>query len=111
MGRRAKNKQPAPEPLWAPIKPLGKRKADLDLKDGHVGGRPAKKVKGDVKTKVKAKGGRGPVTNTNGKSGQGRRRGAVTGGRDVGGDGESVDGWEDVEDEGEGGEDLKAHVR
>jgi hypothetical protein len=110
MGRRAKNKQPAPEPLWDPSKPSGKRKADLDLKDRDGGGRPAKKAKGDVETKVKLKGARGPANNMKGGSGRGRGR-AIVGRRNVGDDGEDVDGWEDVEDEDEGGVNLKAHVR
>ncbi|KAJ7156073.1 NOL1/NOP2/sun family RNA met [Mycena crocata] len=85
MGRRAKNKQAAPEPLdkkeYTSTKKLGKRKADADLDDKP---RPAKKSKDSASGKSKSK----P------KSSKGGPRVKFAD------DANSSDGWEDVQDEG-----------
>jgi len=101
MGRRAKNKQSAPEPLDAKPTPsskkLGKRKADSDDLDGKQSQRPSKKVKdGQEYPKAKSKGTSKPTKDSkkNGKS--------------ISFDGQdSGDGWEDVDDD----VDLKKHVK
>jgi len=82
MGRRAKNKQSAPEPLHSKAsttKKLGKRKADADL-IAHP--RPTKKLK-KVKTES--------ATPT-------RKENAINADHAVS-SGDSGDGWEDVEDD------------
>jgi ribosomal RNA methyltransferase Nop2 len=57
MGRRAKHKQSAPEPLEPKTqfnKKSGKRKAEVDEDDGKSGQRPTKKLK-DLNGKRKEK--------------------------------------------------------
>ena len=101
MGRRAKNKQSAPEPLDAKPTPsskkLGKRKADSDDLDGKQSQRPSKKVKdgqGNPKPKTK---GTSKLT-----------KGSKKKGNSVSfDDQDSGDGWEDVDDD----VDLKTHVK
>ncbi|KAF7967830.1 hypothetical protein HWV62_32953 [Athelia sp. TMB] len=95
MGRRSKNKQAAPLPLYDPTaeprpstKKLGKRKADRD-EDGPA----SKKVKGVGKEKSAGKTKSGPAKKPKKKA--------------AGSDGEGSDGWEDVEDE----VDLKAQTK
>ena len=100
MGRRAKNKQSAPEPLNAKPTPsskkLGKRKADSDL-DGKQSQRPSKKVKdGQGNPKPKAK---GTSKQTKGSKKKGKSVSFD--------DQDSGDGWEDVDDD----VDLKTHVK
>lgn len=94
MGRRAKNKQGAPDPLepkvWTTPKKSGKRKAAADVDvDGKTSARPAKKIKdsdGNVKPKPSTK----PKSSGKGKN-------AV---KDLSDGDDSGDGWEDVESEG-----------
>jgi ribosomal RNA methyltransferase Nop2 len=101
MGRRAKNKQSAPEPLdpkpTPSSKKLGKRKADSDDLDGKQSQRPSKKVKdGQGNPKAKTKGTSKPT------------KGSKKKGKYIASDGQdSGDGWEDVDDD----VDLKAHVK
>ena len=101
MGRRAKNKQSAPEPLDAKPTPsskkLGKRKADSDDLDGKQSQRPSKKVKdGQGNPKPKTKGTSKPI------------KGSKKKGKSVSfDDQDSGDGWEDVDDD----VDLKTHVK
>ncbi|KAF9483888.1 NOL1/NOP2/sun family putative RNA met [Pholiota conissans] len=92
MGRRAKNKQAAPEsmdpkPEWKSKKQLGKRKAEAeDEPHGKPSPRPAKKVK-DLNGKGKAKApSRKPLGKSKGKK--------VV----VEDEEEEEEGWEDVED-------------
>ena len=90
MGRRAKNKQPAPEPLEPKVFPtskkLGKRKADSDNVDlGNGSSRPTKKIK-ELNSKAKQK-----------SPSKGKKKG-ITSKED-----DELEGWEDVED----GVDLK----
>jgi ribosomal RNA methyltransferase Nop2 len=93
MGRRAKNKQSAPEPLHPRVYPtpkkLGKRKAeheaDADLKT-HP--RPTKKLKDSSSQKVNTQSGhKEKVTN------------ALKNDDHAASPGGSSDGWEDVEDD------------
>ena len=81
MGRRARNKQPPPEPLESKVfltsKKLGKRKADSDKGNS----RPTKKIKevdGKAKRKSLLKGKRKTV--------------------EFPSDEDDIEGWEDVED-------------
>lgn len=90
MGRRAKNKQGAPEPLEPRVftspKRLGKRKAE----DGEkTAARPVKKVK-DLNGNVKSKA-------SQGNKGKGK----------LATDGNLSDGWEAVEDDA----DMKAKAK
>ena len=92
MGRRARNKQGAPEPFLPKVlapKKLGKRKADSD-EEGDVkpSPRPAKKVKDNA-----GKGKRTEKVNGKKKNGKGKKAVMVV---DEEG---SADGWEDVEDD------------
>ena len=100
MGRRAKNKQPAPEPLdakvWQPGKRTGKRKADGDA-DGKAGRLVKKARKSDSGEKVEAK-----VKVNKQKSVVAGRTGKPKKNAD---DKSSADGWDDLED----GVDLNAH--
>lgn len=107
MGRRAKNKQAAPEPIepkaaWTSKKQLGKRKAEADNEgqdDGKPSPRPAKRVKdlnGKGKEKEKAASKSKPQ-----KTGSKKNKAPVH-------DDESgSEGWEDVEDD----EELQAHTK
>lgn len=88
MGRRAKGKQGAPEPLepkvYSPSK-LGKRKADTEEKAAP---RPAKKVKdSDGKSKPKSSKKAKVSFATKGKTRKGKTA-----------DSDDADGWEDVDD-------------
>ena len=118
MGRRARNKQAAPEPLepkiWSAKKPSGKRKADTDRDvDGKdaVGGRPVKKArKSDTRVGGKAKTSKaernGASVNQEFSAVSSQRKGKKN--ADDAFDGEdSADGWEDIED----GTDLKAQTK
>ncbi|KAK0197210.1 NOL1/NOP2/sun family RNA met [Armillaria mellea] len=96
MGRRAKNKQGAPEPLEPKrLDPSRKRKAGGDLNDKETVPRPPKKLKetGHAKTKskssikVKAK---DPVR-AKATPAKGKQKARA--------DSESLDGWEDVEEQ------------
>lgn len=91
MGRRAKNKQGAPEPLEKPEykskKQLGKRKADVDETDEKLSARPAKKAK-DLNGKSKAK------PSSNKKSSKIPAKNQVEEEED-----DDSEGWEDVEDD------------
>ena len=109
MGRRAKNKQPAPEPLdakvWQPGKRTSKRKADGDA-DSKVteAGRLVKKARKSesgttaerLEAKVKVKKQKLVVAGGKGKP----KKNA-----DASDDKSSADGWEDLED----GIDLSTH--
>jgi ribosomal RNA methyltransferase Nop2 len=107
MGRRAKNKQGAPEPLepkvWTTPRKLGKRKADAEAEvDGKASARPTKKSKesnGKVKPKVKAK------ETGRDKSGPTRGKGTKVV-EDESGAVDSVDGWENIENA-----DLKSQAK
>ena len=114
MGRRAKNKQPAPEPLdakgWRPGSTrTGKRKADGEV-DGKVTGtsRPLKKARREMD-------GEGSVYRSGGKQKTKSRKLTVAGGKKsklnkkagVLNDNNSADGWEDLED----GADLGSHKK
>lgn len=90
MGRRARNKQPPPEPLDPKILPaskkLGKRKADSDNVDhGKANSRPTKKIKkikelnGKTKQKSPSKGKKENVDILSDEA-------------------DEMEGWEDVED-------------
>lgn len=98
MGRRAKNKQSAPEPLepkvWPTPKKLGKRKADVDT-DDKPSARPLKKIK--------EANGKGVLKQTASQKDKEKKSKQVI----VGEDEDSADGWEDVEDE----VDLKAQAK
>ncbi len=88
MGRRAKNKQPAPEPLEPTTpsnKKLGKRKAEVDEDDAKSSQRPTKKLK-DLNGKRKEK-----LTSSVKRSDIGNRE------EQLESDGS---GWEDVDDLG-----------
>ncbi|KAF8894554.1 NOL1/NOP2/sun family-domain-containing protein [Infundibulicybe gibba] len=103
MGRRAKNKQGAPEPLepkvWASQKKLGKRKADVDVDGDSANARPNKKVK-DVRSRPfdKPKSG-APSTKPSQKLLK------VAKPAQPESDPESGDGWEDVDDDDDVGAD------
>lgn len=94
MGRRAKNKQSAPEPLEksAPKK-LGKRKAEADVDDSKSSQRPKKKIK-DINDKSKEK--------TISKKSKSSNKDKSNVESDDG-----SEGWEDVEDDA----DLKVHAK
>lgn len=109
MGRRAKNKQAAPEALepktWPSPKKLGKRKAETDAEtDGKPSLRPAKKTKdsnGRSKSKpLKATQGISPARKPDSK-----RKGKKA--PQSGSDEDSGDGWEDVD----GDADLEARAK
>ncbi|KZT26292.1 NOL1/NOP2/sun family putative RNA met [Neolentinus lepideus HHB14362 ss-1] len=107
MGRRAKNKQGAPEPLADPdskkssVKKLGKRKAEPEDEE-----RPGKKIKEDKKAAVK-EGTKRKVTFADQKKPEGKKgKGAneiVKKNKEVDGseDERSSDGWEDVDEDGD----------
>jgi hypothetical protein len=93
MGRRAKNKQSAPEPLQSKTFPtpkkLGKRKAEQDADaDPKAQSRPVKKLKGSKKVN----------TGSAARRIEGVKNLPKIGGRAVASLGSS-DGWEDVEDD------------
>lgn len=100
MGRRAKNKQSAPEPLELKVnlaKKIGKRKADSESElEDNTTSRPSKKVKnssGKLKTKPVSSRKENEISKKSHKP-------SLT--EDV-----SEDGWEDVEDD----VDLKAQAK
>lgn len=99
MGRRAKNKQAAPEPIEPKAsltlkKQLGKRKAEPETQDeGKLGPRPSKRVKD---SNGKGKGKIAPKPNAVKSS---EKKKSVQFDEDD----DASDGWEDVEDD----EDLK----
>lgn len=119
MGRRAKNKQGAPDPLGGPYtdsrpsaKKLGKRKADAE--DGR---RPAKKMresdggwKGKAQTQMKTKSGEVKEVQRPKKAQKGAAAAPATKRKiadqeeeeeeEEDSAGASSEGWEDVEDEG-----------
>lgn len=102
MGRRAKNKQAAPEPFEVVpasySRKNGKRKAD---EREHEIARPSKKVKDDKKV-TKGK----PKSILKGASAAAPKR--VTPKKKAGGsEDEASDGWEDVEDD----EDVETHKK
>lgn len=105
MGRRAKNKQGAPQPLepfqQSTTKP-GKRKPDTESPIGAS--RPNKKLK-DVSNK--GKGPTLPKLKNAASNGKGKPQGKGHKILKEGSQSESEDGWEDVED----GTDLKAQAR
>ena len=88
MGRRARTKQPPPEPLEPKVfltsKKLGKRKADSDNVDNSRGySRPTKKIKeldGKAKKKSPSKGKKNAIEFLSDED-------------------DEMEGWEDVEDE------------
>jgi ribosomal RNA methyltransferase Nop2 len=92
MGRRAKNKQSAPEPLQSksfPTKKLGKRKAEQDADaDPKVHPRPVKKLKDSRKVNTGSAARRIEGVTNPPKNG-GRAVSSLS----------SSDGWEDVEDD------------
>jgi ribosomal RNA methyltransferase Nop2 len=110
MGRRAKNKQPAPEPLdakgWNPgSKRTGKRKADGEV-DGKVTGtsRPLKKARTAMEEGVSHSGEKQKTksrksTAAGGKGKLKKKPGVLND--------NTSDGWEDLED----GADLGAHKK
>jgi len=101
MGRRAKNKQAAPESLdskasFASKKQLGKRKAEADTQDDEKSSpRPTKRAK-DLNGKGKEKSLSKPKPT---KVGSKKKTKVV--------DDDGSEGWEDIED----GEDLRAHKK
>ncbi|KAG5653960.1 rRNA (cytosine-C5-)-methyltransferase nop2 [Sphagnurus paluster] len=98
MGRRAKNKQGAPEPLekktYSTSKKLGKRKADSDSDlDDRATTRPPKKIK-DSKAKPRA-----PDSKPSSKA-KGQNKSSVKTAKSIpksDSDNDFGDGWEDVE--------------
>jgi len=90
MGRRAKTKQSAPEPLHTKVYPttkkLGKRKAELETDDRRTHPRPVKKLKDS--RKVNNQHGRNESMANAPKSEDHAASSAV-----------SSDGWEDIEDD------------
>lgn len=104
MGRRAKNKQSAPEPLepkvWPTAKKLGKRKADTEADtDGKTSSRVIKKIKNSG-GKISSTESKAALNTAKGKAG--RKESKLVTLQDA--DGDSGDGWEDVE----GDIDMKA---
>ncbi|KAK0228443.1 NOL1/NOP2/sun family RNA met [Armillaria fumosa] len=94
MGRRAKNKQGAPEPLEPKRVDLSrKRKAGNDLNDKETGPRPPKKLKetGHVKPKSKSS------IKVKAKESVKAKETPTKGKQKTRADSESLDGWEDVE--------------
>jgi len=98
MGRRAKNKQSAPQPFDSHPSPkkLGKRKAEADVEDGV---KPSKKIK-DLNWKSKNKSASKKV------KGSGTKKVVKATAEDEVDEDDGSEGWEDVED----GVDLKAQA-
>jgi len=103
MGRRAKNKQSAPQPFDSHPSPkkLGKRKAEADAEDGV---KPSKKIK-DLNGKSKDKSA-SKKTTTQKVKGSGARKIVKTLAEDEVDEDDESEGWEDVED----GVDVKAQA-
>ena len=103
MGRRAKNKQSAPQPFEPHPSPkkLGKRKAEADVEDGV---KPSKKIK-DLNGKSRDKSASKKMTTKQVKGSGTRKMVKATAGDEVDDD-DGSEGWEDVED----GVDLKAQT-
>ncbi|GLB35044.1 putative NOL1 NOP2 sun family protein [Lyophyllum shimeji] len=100
MGRRAKNKQAAPEPLEKKAaKKLGKRKADSDIdSDDGPSTRPAKKVK-DFMANAHATASKSFIQKGNGKDkGKAVTEKTTVVAKPIS-DSDSGDGWEDVDSE------------
>lgn len=87
MGRRAKGKQGAPEPLVLSPNKLGKRKAEVEEKPAS---RPTKKIKDSDNTSKPrtSKKVRGAIS----KPTDGKKRNPLKA------DSDSADGWEDIDD-------------